>query len=258
MSDINQHDVILLTRGGGSEEDLWTFNDVSIAQTLFNLTTPCVSAIGHERDTSISDLVADVSAITPTAAAELLTPDLTNTKVKIQHNYKTLKHLLTNQLNTYRQKLDITFHQLEKSHPKNAINQEKQQLNIQFNKLQALVNQKVQSIANELTLKQNNLKHYDFKINSKKSDLNLMFNNISNLISIKFEKGLSDCQNLSNKLNTLSPLSTLSRGYSITLKKNNKQVITSPKQVNLGEQLETIVDKGTIISNVTHVLPKSH
>ena len=255
-ADIERHDVILLTRGGGSQEDLWTFNDVSIAQTLFNLSTPCVSAIGHERDTSISDLVADISAITPTAAAELLTPDLTNTKVRIQHNYKTLRQLITSQLNTYSQKLDITFHQLEKSHPKNGISQEKQRLNTQFHKLYTLTNQKIQSNTNDLKLKHNNLKHYDFKMNSKKLDLNLIANNISNLILIKFEKGLSNCQNLSNRLNTLSPLATLSRGYSVTLKHSTRSVITDSKQIAIGEQLETIVDEGKIISNVTHVLPK--
>lgn len=255
-ADINQHDAILLTRGGGSQEDLWTFNDVSIAQTLFNLTTPCVSAVGHERDTSISDLVADVTAITPTAAAELLTPDLANAKLKIQHNHNTLKQLITSKLNSHKQQLDISFHKLEKSHPRNAIVHEQQILNSKHENLTKLIHQSVQLKSNELTLKHNNLKHFDFKFDGKKSKVNLIYNNISNLISNKFEKNSSDLQNLANSLNTLSPLATLSRGYSVTLKKSNKSVITNYTQVSIGDELESIVESGNIVSKVINVKPR--
>ena len=160
---------------------------------------------------------------------------------------------MKNNLNSYKQQIDIAFHQLEKSHPKNAIVQEKQRLNTQFEKLQALINQKVQSDANKLTLKQNNLIHHDFKINSKKADSHLKLNNLSNLITSKYEKGLSNCHNLTNRLNTLSPLATLSRGYSITLKQDDNSVITSSSQITRGDKLETIVESGKIVSEVIQV-----
>jgi len=249
-ADINNHDVVLLTRGGGSEEDLWTFNDVSIAQTLFNLTTACVSAVGHERDTSISDLVADVSAITPTAAAELLTPDIANTKLKLEHNQSVLNQLIQNKINAHKQQIDLAYHKLEKSHPKNAIKQEQSRLASQLDKLHTLVEQSIQTKSNQLSLKQSNLMHYDFKISTKKADINLMMNNISNHTSVKLEKGLTDLQNLSNRLNTLSPLATLSRGYSITLNKNNQTVITDSTQAVVGDELETIVGTGKIVSSI--------
>ncbi|MCF6318681.1 MAG: exodeoxyribonuclease VII large subunit [Proteobacteria bacterium] len=250
-ADINKHDVILLTRGGGSQEDLWTFNDVSIAQTLFNLTTPCVSAIGHERDTSISDLVADVSAITPTAAAEMLTPDIANLKLKLQHHKQSLENLIINRLNNNRQQLDIAYHKLEKSHPRNALLQAKQRLESQFERMLGLIKQTHSSKSNDLQLLKNNLMRHDFKIDQKKSDAQLMLNNIGNLAIIKLDKGLTAVQNLSNRLNTLSPLSTLSRGYSITLKNNNKAIIKNSNQVAIGDELETVVESGKIISKVT-------
>lgn len=254
-ADINNHDVVLLTRGGGSEEDLWTFNDVSIAQTLFNLITPCVSAIGHERDTSISDLVADVTAITPTAAAELLTPDIANTKLKLSHHQLALKQLIQNKLNKHKQQLDIAYHKLEKSHPKNAIFQEQQRLDSHFGKLHALIMQSIQSKSNQLSLKTSHLMHHDFNLDTKKSDIQLLKNKIANLTSNKFEKSLTTLSSLSNRLNTLSPLATLSRGYSITLNNNIKTVITDSAQVTIGDELETIIETGKIISRVSHVKP---
>ncbi|MBL4659070.1 MAG: exodeoxyribonuclease VII large subunit [Alcanivoracaceae bacterium] len=252
-ADINQHDVILLTRGGGSEEDLWTFNDVSIAQTLFNLSTICVSAIGHERDTSISDLVADISAITPTAAAELLTPDLSKLSLRISHNKKTIEKLIVSQLNNYNQQLDIIYHKLEKSHPKNSINNEKQKINNRYQRLKQLIQHNMQARNNNLALKQNNLKHFDFKVDTKKFDINIKVNKISNLISTKFTHKSSKLNSLAQHLNTLSPLATLSRGYSITLKHKTKTIISHFDQVNIGEEIETIVDSGKIISKVTEI-----
>ncbi len=252
-ADINKHDVILLTRGGGSQEDLWTFNDVSIAQTLFNLTTPCVSAIGHERDTSISDLVADVSAITPTAAAEMLTPDLANLKLKLQHHRQSLESLIINRINNNRQQLDIAYHKLEKSHPRNALLQEKQRLDSQFEKMAGLVAQSIKSKSNDLQLLKNNLMRHDFNIDQKQSDTLLMLNNIGNLAVLKYEKGLSVVQNLSNRLNTLSPLATLSRGYSITLKKNDMSILRNHKQITTGDELETTIELGKIVSKVISI-----
>jgi len=249
-ADIYNHDVILLTRGGGSQEDLWTFNDVSIAQTLFNLTTPCVSAVGHERDTSISDLVADSSAITPTAAAELLTPDIANTKLKIAHHFNTLQNIMTTILNSYKQQIDIAFHQLEKSHPKNAILQRKQFLNSQYDKLTQLLVNKVNHQKNKLTLQKNNLGHYDFELKRKNYEINMRFKNIENLAELKLENRFSRIQNLSNRLNTLSPLSTLSRGYSVTLNNNDKSIIKHPTQLSRGDEIETIVETGKILSKV--------
>ena len=252
-ADINQHDVILLTRGGGSQEDLWTFNDVSIAQTLFNLSTPCVSAVGHERDTSITDLVADVTAITPTAAAELLTPDLANLKLKLQHNLKAIQRFISNKLSNNAQLLDIAFHKLEKSHPKNAIVHEKHRITARFEQMSQLIKNTLNEKNNQLALPTNNLNRFDFKFDRKIADLDLMLNNMENLVSLKFEKGLNTVQNLSNRLNTLSPLSTLSRGYSITLKNNDKSIVRDIKQLKIGDELETTVETGKIISIVSNV-----
>ena len=249
-ADINQHDVILLTRGGGSIDDLWTFNDVSIAQTLFNLETPCVSAIGHERDTAISDLVADSYAITPTAAAEMLTPDISGLKLKLAHNVQRLHHNITAIINNYSQQLDNSFHQLEKSHPQTKIQLEKQKLKSTSEKLQQLAVQAFQSKLSQLSLISNYFKHYDFNLNEQKSKLDYLKNNLTQAIEQSFTHNKTQLDSLAHSLNTLSPLSTLSRGYSITLKKNTGKIINKASQVNADDIIETTLKNGTITSKV--------
>ena len=252
-ADINQHDVILLTRGGGSEEDLWTFNDISIAQTLFNLNTPCVSAIGHERDTSITDLVADLSAITPTAAAEMLTPDLAEIKLRISHHLTLMKKFIQNKLNSHTQQLDIVYHKLEKSHPINQINKEKQLIANKFDHLKQAIKDISKNTEKELSDRKNRLLRYNFELSDKRSQMKYHENNIENLVKTIYEKKQSHLLQLINGLNTLNPLSTLSRGYSITLNNNDKTVITNITQVSIGTEIQTIVADGKILSTVNKV-----
>ena len=250
MADIGSHDAILLTRGGGSQEDLWTFNDVSIAQTLFNLSTPCVSAIGHERDTSISDLVADVSAITPSAAAELLTPDMENLKNRLENNIKVLQRNMQIHLNNYSQQLDINFHKLQKSHPKVRILTEKKELQNRFDKLKSLFNNQNDERDRKLNHVLLKLKKHDFAIGENKVSMNLAEKRIANAMQQKLDNNHNKIANLSHALDNLSPLSTLSRGYSITLKADSKSIIKSTDDVSVGDVIESIVDKGRIQSTV--------
>jgi exodeoxyribonuclease VII large subunit len=90
-------DVLILARGGGSLEDLWPFNEEIVARAIYHCTIPLVSAVGHESDFTISDLVADIRAATPTAAAEMLSPDI----VHIARSYSSLQTRLTNSLNRH-------------------------------------------------------------------------------------------------------------------------------------------------------------
>ena len=87
------HDLLLLTRGGGSKEDLWAFNDEFLAHQLAQLNTPVISAVGHETDESICDLVADMSCITPSAAAHYISGNFTQLKQKLDHDSRLLKLL---------------------------------------------------------------------------------------------------------------------------------------------------------------------
>lgn len=105
-------DVLLLTRGGGSQEDLWCFNDEQLAHAIFSANTPIVSAVGHEVDFSISDFVADLRVATPSAGAEILSQDQQNIQQQITAMYKQLSQHMRQQLQHYQWQLDRLRHRL--------------------------------------------------------------------------------------------------------------------------------------------------
>lgn len=99
-------DVLLITRGGGSLEDLWAFNDENLARKISESEIPIVSAVGHETDFTICDFVADLRAPTPSAAAELISPEINETIIKIDTSFLRTQNVLVDKLNSYKHKLD--------------------------------------------------------------------------------------------------------------------------------------------------------
>ncbi len=99
-------DVLLITRGGGSLEDLWAFNDENLARKISESEIPIVSAVGHETDFTICDFVADLRAPTPSAAAELISPEINETIIKIDTSFLRIQNVLVDKLNSYKCKLD--------------------------------------------------------------------------------------------------------------------------------------------------------
>jgi exodeoxyribonuclease VII large subunit len=172
-------DVLIVGRGGGSLEDLWPFNEEIVARAIFNSQLPIVSAVGHEVDTTIADFVADLRAPTPSAAAELLSPDQAELSQTLEKIYARLKYLLTQTTQNITQQLDHYEQKLLRA-------------------IQTLLEQK---------------------------KLNLL--------------------ELSRALNTMSPLATLDRGYSLLLDQNNN-IINSVKDTKTGDKVIVQVKDGKI------------
>jgi exodeoxyribonuclease VII large subunit len=107
-------DLIVVTRGGGSIEDLWEFNEEIVARTIFHSAVPIVSAVGHEIDFTICDFVADLRAPTPSAAAELIVPDVIDLQRQIEGYARTLGHQLLNRVRDAQQRLDHTRDTLQR------------------------------------------------------------------------------------------------------------------------------------------------
>lgn len=207
MDDI---DLIIVGRGGGSIEDLWAFNAESVARAVFECDTPVISAVGHETDFTICDFVADLRAPTPSAAAELAVPDIKN-----------LSDYITNAANSLAKLL-------------------KQRLEIEYQHFDDLVNNSVLASADEY------YSLYVDDIKSIKSDLINAFSQNVYKNNIKVAK-------LAGKLDSLSPLAVLGRGYSVS-KDSNGNVVKSIKKVKKNDILEVNFSDGKVHCTVDEVI----
>ena len=221
-------DVLILARGGGSLEDLWAFNEEELARVIYECSTPIISSIGHETDTTIADFVADLRAPTPSAAAVSATPDLNN----ILYNASKLKQYLYDSITQYIESNKTTLELL-----KLKIIDPSQQLLLNAQKLDDF----------ELRL----LKLNQALIEENKEKLKQLFFQL--LVQtenfIKIQK--SDLSNYGNSLNLLSPLNTLSRGYTITQDEEG-EILTSIKKINTNEVIFTKFHDGKVASKVTN------
>lgn len=221
-------DTLIVGRGGGSIEDLWAFNEEIVARAIFECTTPVISAVGHEIDFTISDFVADLRAPTPTGAAEMAVPQLKDIENYLHQVTIRLNNTIINQIKRDRQSLTKLTSRNIFQNPM-MIYQAKELI------FDHLIERLKFSLMN-LT----NIKEKDF-LRVKNS---YVLQNPYQLIEQKknlFVPGLS-------KLETLSPLLTLKRGYTIT--KKNNQVIQSAKMIKKDDLLEVEFQDGVVQTKV--------
>ncbi|SFC76068.1 exodeoxyribonuclease VII large subunit [Pseudoalteromonas denitrificans] len=249
-------DVIILGRGGGSLEDLWCFNNEQLAHAIFDSDIPIVSAVGHEIDTTISDFVADVRAATPSAAAELISPDSSHINSQINELKNRLNRAFILYLTKQKHYQNDLSQTLKQHHPEHKLHQQIQKLDELSMRLNhALHSQLIQSRQklNYLTPK---LQQYspENKMNQMSMHLTQLKARLNNLMSKQLEDNKNQLAIQAAKLNSISPLTVLARGYSISNSKNG--IVTSRNQIKIGEELVTQLADGKIISEVTDVLQK--
>ncbi|SBS36235.1 Exodeoxyribonuclease 7 large subunit [Marinomonas aquimarina] len=237
-------DAIIVGRGGGSLEDLWSFNDEALARAIFNAQTPIVSAVGHEVDFTIADFVADVRAATPTAAAELLSPDVRNLQQQITH----FEHIFTRRfeqtLQQQQQRLDFLTQRIR--HPKERIEQQQQRLDQSKQRLKAALLSHVQQNQVRTQHLQQRLVQAtpSKKIQNHEERINALQQRLRHALGQNLSRKQDRFANVVDKLNLVSPLNILSRGYAIASK--DKQVIRSVSDVQSGDTLSVRVTDGQI------------
>lgn len=254
-ADAAEHDVILLTRGGGSKEDLWAFNDEFLARTIHQLDTPIISAVGHETDESVCDWVADASCITPTAAAHQLAGDFKEKQQQLKHQYQLLQFLKRTALQSAQQQIDIATHQLQKNHPKSTLDWQKHQLKSLADQLgQGLLKHQQQAQSAlamaEMTMLQllPNTTAFVNTIDGQNRALHQHMQRQLSQAKHQFEQAVGH-------LEDRNPLRILGQGYSVT-RNQAQQTITSPDQVKLGETVETTLKSGKIRAQITERIQK--
>ena len=244
-------DVLIVGRGGGSLEDLWCFNEEMVARAIFHSHLPVISAVGHETDVTIADFVADVRAPTPSAAAELVSRNQTELLQQLQYRRQRLEIALDRLFAEKQQKLKHLSLRLHNQHPQAQLRIQQQLITQLSHRLQQSLRHRWQKKAENLTalsirLYKNPLPLRIQQYEQRLAQLKVRLNSHMNLTLSLQQKQLA---HLCGKLDSLSPLKVLARGYSITQNQQNL-TIRSMKDVNVGEQIKTRLPDGDIISQV--------
>jgi len=253
ISSAVQHgkcDVIIISRGGGSLEDLWCFNDEKLAYAVYNCPIPVVSGVGHEIDITIADLVADVRAPTPTAAAEIVSPDAQQLINSLQNLQFRLPRSMERLLQRFSQNVDMTSRQLV--HPRQQLESKRQRLeniaksmcrNLQL-QLKWQNNQFASTLARFTPPKR--------LITSKQSQIQSITTRLKLSQSNVLQKKIQNYTSLADQLNLVSPLATLDRGFSITRDQSNK-IIKKAEQTQIDDHVNVQLSNGMIECKVTKI-----
>lgn len=253
----SETDVLLLVRGGGSLEDLWAFNEMPVATAIANSEIPIVSGVGHEVDVTISDLVADQRAATPSAAAELVTPDSDQLAAALaQIERRLLGYWQQKQLNAD-QRLQLWQARLNHRHPERLIQQQHQRVDELDRRQRAFLEQALQhhrSRYQNLSLR--------LSSNSPQRALENITQQLRQLNWRLHSSWKKNQQNVANRLavasralHSVSPLATLERGFAIV--ERDGKVIKQADDLSVGDTIEARLGKGSVDAQVIKLKPKN-
>ena len=241
----NKIDVVVLTRGGGSIEDLWCFNNEELAREIHTFPIPTISGVGHEIDFTICDFVSDLRVPTPTASAEVVTEFNFNLIDRLNDLRIDIHKAVLNFTENLNQKIQLLKSKLKS--PKASLREKTQKLDnieILFQKYQQMILSNKKSIINDLN-SELNLKNPITKLNNITSKVDALSEKLNFKLSQKLDNKKNNLDRLHKSINILSPLSILDRGYSIILNKKGS-AIKSSNDVNKGDTLKARLSKGTI------------
>ena len=224
-------DVLIVGRGGGSIEDLWAFNEVVVAEAIYNSRIPIISAVGHEIDFTIADFVADLRAPTPTGAAEMAVPNMSDLNTLLDQYKIRFTNKIRSKLDNYKDKLNIIKNSYVLTNPLAVYELKEQKLTNLIDNMNSIIEKKLEQNASRLNMLKNNylLNHPEELLKTSKHKLSLII----------------------NKLELLNPLSILSKGYSIVKKDN--LIIKDAVNLNENDKINIKLYNGEIDAVVKKV-----
>lgn len=249
-------DVLIVGRGGGSLEDLWSFNDERVARAIFASRIPVVSAVGHETDVTIADFVADLRAPTPSAAAEMVSRNQLELLRQLQNGQQRLEMAMDYFLANRTRRFTQLHHRLQQQHPQlrlarqqTVLERLRQRMNVAVDSQLKRAVQRQQRATQRLNQHTPQPRIYRAQTRIQQLEYRLAENLRARLSSTRERFG-----NAVTHLEAVSPLSTLARGYSVTTATDGK-VLKQTKQVKAGDVLTTRLSDGWVESEVKGVTP---
>ena len=252
-STSGRYDVLLLTRGGGSMEDLWAFNDEAVARAIHASAVPVVSAVGHEIDFSIADFVADLRAPTPSAAAELLVPDAVATVRHLQQLQQRMLTLQQRKMQAHSQRVDHLFLRLQAQRPQARLARDRERLIHLHSRLMAMLREQGQQRHTRLERLQNRLlaQHPRAQLPLLARRLAEQDQRLRRAMALTLERKQTSVRHIGRALQAISPLATLDRGYAI-LFDDAGRVLRSTNAARPGDRLTARLADGELRVKVSH------
>lgn len=249
----NSCDILVIGRGGGSLEDLWAFNNEQLARAIFDCDIPIVSAVGHEVDVVISDFVADVRAATPSAAAELISPDQQQLKSRLDLQTRRLRQQLQIRINQSKQTLTLLSARLK--HPGDRLREQAQSVDHLEHRLVSAMRQRLNNAQHKIQRLQLQLKEHKpaAQIAQQREHVDALKHRLCSSIKAELKLQQQTFAALTAQLHTVSPLATLERGYTITRDQQGK-VITAANQIQTNAEIETVLHQGRLICTVKETI----
>lgn len=246
MNRMAEVDVLIVGRGGGSLEDLWPFNEEVVARAVYRSEIPVISAVGHETDWSICDFTADLRAPTPSAAAEMVIASSGELKSQVSALSRQLVILLENRLDS----LAASVRALERAlqDPRTLLGHLSQRVDDLDGRLGVALRNSVER-RNQVFTRMNNALMFhspSLKADSARQRLMLLSARMESLVVQRIDASRQVSGESAARLDVLSPLKTLARGYSITSRLDNGRVITDTEQLSEGDQLLVTLNRGSV------------
>jgi exodeoxyribonuclease VII large subunit len=245
-------DLILLTRGGGSLEDLWAFNEEVVARAIFHSTVPVVSAVGHEIDFTISDFVADVRAATPSAAAEIITEGLFSSSQFVSEAAARLRQLAARQFDDKIYLLTQLSQRLTRLHPRRRFEDWLQRLDdLQASLLRcARQGSRLQRVAWQNLLERLARVRPALLLKQRREVFQQAESRFHEQAAHRLGELRTKLAGLESRLRLLGPQQVLARGYSITMNADTGEVLRAAERVTSGQLLKTRLISGELKSRV--------
>ena len=250
IQEIEELDLIILSRGGGSSEDLWAFNDEGLARTIAASRVPIISGVGHEVDFTIADFVADTRAATPSNAAEIAIPDREALRAELQHLSSAASSAARQSLDANRIRLEHLQQRLDD--PRLSLRPIRERLNSLQRRLERFTSSNLRTRRAALRSLHDRLGRHDVRLTLGRQrrshdELRLRLNqSVEPLLrnrQLRFD-------NLTQRLDALSPLKVLGRGYSIVLHEKTGLALQSHASAEIGDLLQIRLAEGQVRAQV--------